>query len=173
MEMTAADQLRPSKSQSSLIVQKAPLPDPARNRDFYLLVGRSCVWWERLSWGWSDWLAYVNSERVDTHIATLDGEVCGFLESVSHGDGEVEIALFGLLPGFVGKGHGGYFLSEATKTLWESGANRIWLSTSTMDNANALPNYEARGFRCVDVQRSWKRVPATLGLPKTAQSMSA
>jgi GNAT superfamily N-acetyltransferase len=62
-------------------------------------------------------------------------------------DGSVEIAYFGLLKHFHGRGLGGHFLTQAAQTAWESGAKRVWLHTNTMDHRAALPNYLKRGFK--------------------------
>jgi GNAT superfamily N-acetyltransferase len=60
--------------------------------------------------------------------------------------GSVEIAYFGLLPEFVGRGLGAHLLSAAVERAFESGARRVWLHTCTKDNPAALPNYLKRGF---------------------------
>jgi GNAT superfamily N-acetyltransferase len=58
----------------------------------------------------------------------------------------VEIAYFGLLPEFLGRGLGRYLLTEAATRAFDLGASRVWLHTCTLDDPAALPNYRARGF---------------------------
>jgi GNAT superfamily N-acetyltransferase len=65
----------------------------------------------------------------------------------------VEIAYFGLLPEFMGRGWGKYLLSEAARQAWRAGATRVWLHTCTLDHPAALPNYLRRGFRPVREER--------------------
>ena len=60
---------------------------------------------------------------------------------------DVEIASFGLLPQFIGKGFGGRLLTRAVERAWEAGAERIWVHTCTLGGPAALSNYRARGFR--------------------------
>jgi GNAT superfamily N-acetyltransferase len=62
---------------------------------------------------------------------------------------EVEITTFGLLPEAVGRGIGGHALTLAVRQAWllRPGVTRVWLHTSTQDHPNALPNYQARGFK--------------------------
>ena len=60
---------------------------------------------------------------------------------------ETEISYFGLLEDYIGKGIGGYALSEAIKRSFEKKINRVWLHTCTLDHPNALKNYIARGMR--------------------------
>jgi GNAT superfamily N-acetyltransferase len=73
----------------------------------------------------------------------------GYFELREHDDGSVEIAYFGLLPAFIGRGWGKYLLTRATQAAWELGPNRVWLHTCTLDHPSALPNYLKRGFRPV------------------------
>ena len=59
---------------------------------------------------------------------------------------ETEISYFGLLEEYIGKGIGGYALSEAIKKSFERDIKRVWLHTCTLDHPNALKNYIARGM---------------------------
>jgi GNAT superfamily N-acetyltransferase len=58
----------------------------------------------------------------------------------------VEIAYFGLLPDFIGRGWGKYLLTRAAGAAWSLNPTRIWLHTCTLDHPAALPNYIKRGF---------------------------
>ena len=58
----------------------------------------------------------------------------------------VEIAYFGLLPQFIGKGLGGWLLTRAIERGWELGASRVWVHTCSLDGPGALSNYQARGL---------------------------
>ena len=62
-------------------------------------------------------------------------------------DGSIEIAYFGLLREFLGRGLGGHLLTQAVQRAWEAGASRVWVHTSTLDHPAALPNYLKRGFK--------------------------
>jgi len=73
----------------------------------------------------------------------------GYFELRQHENGSVEIAYFGLLPDFIGRGWGKYLLNRAVESAWLLGANRVWLHTCTLDHPAALPNYLKRGFRPV------------------------
>ena len=73
-------------------------------------------------------------------------KVAGFFELRTDADKSIEIALFGLLKEFVGRGLGKHLLSCAVDEAWAMGASRVWLHTCTLDSPVALPNYVARGF---------------------------
>jgi GNAT superfamily N-acetyltransferase len=83
-------------------------------------------------------------------LAAQLGRVPGrYFEFKPHGDGSVEIACFGLLPEYIGRGWGKYLLSEAVREAWRERPTRVWLHTCTLDHPAALPNYLERGFRAV------------------------
>jgi GNAT superfamily N-acetyltransferase len=89
----------------------------------------------------------VESDQHQTWVAYQQGAIAGYFELHRQGD-EVEILYFGLAPQFIGKGLGGFLLSEAIAKAWQwQGANRVWVHTCTLDHPHALKNYQARGFR--------------------------
>jgi GNAT superfamily N-acetyltransferase len=76
-----------------------------------------------------------------------DGAPPGYFELNMQSDGSVEIAYFGLMREFIGRGLGKQLLAAAAERAWYLDASRVWLHTSTLDNASAMPNYLARGFQ--------------------------
>jgi GNAT superfamily N-acetyltransferase len=77
----------------------------------------------------------------------VDVAPAGYFELRRDSDNAIEIAYFGLLPEFVGRGLGKALLSAAATEAWRAGASRVWLHTSSLDHPAALPNYLARGFK--------------------------
>lgn len=133
---------------------KSPLTtgDAQVLRDVYRRVGAPHNW-KNSRWSeeqWDEWLA-----RTDRHrwIAFVDGEPAGLIDVEPHGNGDVEIQTFGLVPEFVGRGFGGHILTLGTRLAWEVEPDdgvppkRVWLHTQTTDHAHALSNHLARGFR--------------------------
>ena len=66
---------------------------------------------------------------------------------------------FGLAPGFIGRGLGGWLLTCAVRQAFAMGASRMLLNTCTLDAAQALPNYLARGFSIVSEDQYLLDVP--------------
>ena len=62
---------------------------------------------------------------------------------------QIEIAYFGLLPEFIGRGFGGGLLTSAIETAWTWAPtpSRVWVHTCNRDHPSALANYQARGFK--------------------------
>jgi GNAT superfamily N-acetyltransferase len=65
-------------------------------------------------------------------------------------NGGVEIAYFGLLPEFIGRGLGGALLTNAIEEAWSRRRGiapmRVWVHTCNHDHPQAVANYKARGM---------------------------
>jgi GNAT superfamily N-acetyltransferase len=146
LEMTDPDQLREAAPVAGFEVRRLEPPDPETSRRMYEEVGGPWHWTDRLAWDPERWRAHLERPQVDTWLGLLDGEPGGYVELVREG-GEVEVASFGLLPGFPGRGLGGALLTAVIRDAWERGARRVWLHTCSLDSPAALPSYERRGFR--------------------------
>jgi ribosomal protein S18 acetylase RimI-like enzyme len=120
--------------------------DPALWRRLYTGVGRDYHWVDRLPWTDEDIVTYLADPALEFWVLRVEGELAGYFELRRHDDGAVEVAYFGLLPGFTGRGLGRFMLTKAVERAWERGANRVWLHTSSLDHSSALSNYLARGF---------------------------
>jgi GNAT superfamily N-acetyltransferase len=122
---------------------------PSLWRRLYTEVGAEYHWVDRLGWTDDDIRAYLGDPNVSLWVLSVDGGVAGYFELRRHPEGpsfSVEIAYFGLLPAYVGRGLGKFLLTGAAARAWELKPARVWLHTSTLDHPAALPNYLARGF---------------------------
>jgi GNAT superfamily N-acetyltransferase len=148
LEMTARQALRtvPSPEPQARIERVSSCP-ASFFRYLYAEVGRNYHWVDRLGWTDEELRARLANPVVSLHLLTVAGAPAGYFELERRDDGSVEIAYFGLLPEFLGRGLGKYLLSQAAEAAWALGPNRVWLHTCTLDDKAALPNYLARGFR--------------------------
>ena len=115
-------------------------------RRLYADVGRDYHWVDRLGWTDEEIRRYLDDPGVELWILREGEEVAGYFELRRDSKQGVEIAYFGLLPAFVGRGFGRYLLTAAVARAWALGPSRIWVHTSSLDHSSALPNYLARGF---------------------------
>jgi GNAT superfamily N-acetyltransferase len=128
-------------------------------RSLWTRVGEPHGWTERSAWTDANWAAELEQPSVLAWIAHVDGEPVGFAELEMEEGGSVGILFFGLVPEFAGRGFGGDFLTQVVQLAWGvrlpdgSAPHRVWLQTSSRDHPNALPNYEARGFRVFRSER--------------------
>jgi len=119
---------------------------PESFRSLYVEVGRNYHWIDRLPWTDADISAHLSQPEISLWVMNDNDSTAGYFELRRCEDGSVEIAYFGLMPEFIGRGLGKHLLTCATEQAWAMGANRVWLHTCTLDNASAMPNYLARGF---------------------------
>jgi len=125
----------------------------AEYRRLYASVGAQWYWHERLAWSDATLAAYLARPDVFVWEAMLDDASAGYFELRRDDAGAVEIAYFGLIRQFIGRGLGGAMLARAVDEGFALGATRVWLHTCTLDSPHALPNYSARGFRTFKTER--------------------
>lgn len=108
-------------------------------------------------WGWSGRLilpepalrSLLRSPGNATFRLFCAGDVAGFAE-LERRAGQVEIAYFGLLPAFFGRGLGKFFLDWVIRRAWRGDTRRVWLHTCELDHPRALATYRKAGFRPVE-----------------------
>lgn len=149
MEMRDRRQLRPAAPPTEpASIERATLT-PAAWRDIYVRVGRDYHWVDRLPWSEAEIAAYLSDAAVSVFVLRVGGAIAGYFELRQDGEAGVEIAYFGLLRAFQGRGLGGHLLTHAVERAWDLNPTRVWLHTSTLDHPAALPNYLNRGFAIV------------------------
>jgi len=148
LEMRAPSLLRPAHNDDVLIkIELQRDCSVELFRFLYAEVGKNYYWTDRLPWTDEEITTYLQQREVSVWLMTYDGETAGYFELKKCDDGSTEIAYFGLMPEFIGRGLGKHLLSCATEQAWADGANRVWLHTCTDDDPAALPNYLKRGFK--------------------------
>ncbi len=147
LEMTSREALRPERvADDELEVSHCPDCSIELFRCLYADVGREYRWIDRLAWTDDEVRAYLADPAVKIWLLRVGGTLAGYFELRRHAANDVEIAYFGLLPGFTGRRLGAHLLTEAVERAWSMGARRVWLHTCTFDHPAALPNYLKRGF---------------------------
>lgn len=118
-------------------------------RYLYGEVGKNWNWVERRRWSDERLAELLASPRVRIWMLAVEGCPAGYVELLRDDEDGVEIAYFGLLPEFTGRGLGKHLLTHAVEKAWafEPKPARVWLHTCTLDAPQAMPNYIARGFR--------------------------
>ncbi|WP_430783666.1 GNAT family N-acetyltransferase [Actinoplanes sp. G11-F43] len=152
-------------------IVRAELPSPELNRFLYTAVGGDWHWTDRLAWTWQQWQDWLDRPGVETWVAYLRGTPAGYVELDGSVDGVVEIAYFGLMAPFAGRGIGGHLLTTALRHAWSlagrhpglSPAKRVIVNTCSLDGPAALANYRARGLRIARTETRLTETTATPG----------
>ena len=148
LEMNTPEELIKKKDACGLTIVEAKINEFRFNKFLYQLIGEQWEWVDKLSLSDNEWEAYVESPDLRTWVAYYEGAIAGYFELNTNESGDTEIAYFGLAPNFIGKGLGGYLLSQAISNAWEiAETKRVWVHTCSLDHDSALSNYKARGLK--------------------------
>src|SRR5215470_10234143 len=117
LEMHSPDQLRAKRcADARFQIRERKDRDWRFNRDLYLAVGQIWSWSDKRVWTDEQWKEYVRELR--TFGAYYDDSLAGYYELRRDDEGGVEIAYFGLLPEFIGRGLGRALLTSAIEEAW-------------------------------------------------------
>jgi GNAT superfamily N-acetyltransferase len=150
LEMRSPDQLRPKRADPRFQVCEKAERDWRFNRDLYFRVGEQWEWIDRRPWTADEWKEYATAPELQTFVGYYDQALAGYYELRHDTEGGVEIAYFGLLPEYIGRGLGGALLTSAIEEAWSRrrgiAPTRVWVHTCNRDHPQALANYKARGM---------------------------
>ena len=149
LEMLSPDQFSPryAEGMEGLNLREISPPDWHWNRRMYAEVGKSYHWVNRLSWPAEKWLDYAHRDSLKTVILEVNQVPAGYFEIERNEFPSVELAYFGLVKEFIGRGLGAHLLSVAIEEAWQDGTERVWVHTCSLDHRHALRNYQKRGFQ--------------------------
>ena len=126
-------------------------------RKYYYGVGEKHFWLDRMVMPDEELSQKINAGNVDIFLFFISNEAVGYIEFVKE-EKYVEILYFGLMPGFIGKGYGKYFLQWVIAKAWSYQPEWIQLNTCTLDHPNALGNYKKAGFKEVRTEIHQRRI---------------
>lgn len=150
LEMTERPRSAPVAAPPGCTVEHWPQPETAAYRELFAAVGGPWGWSGRLLMSAEECRAIIQAETTEIHRLRCAGPVAGFVELDRSVPGQAEIAYFGLLADFIGRGLGKYLLDWAVRRAWAGDTGRVRLHTCEYDHAQALAVYLKAGFRVYD-----------------------
>lgn len=129
-----------------LAVRRLHNPTLSLYRYLYNGVGNRWLWHERRKMDDDSLRAIIQHPRVEIYVLYVDNTEAGYFELDCRTDQEIEVAYFGLMPKFIGKGLGPYLLDRALDIAWSKRPRRVWVHTCNFDHAKAQALYERAGF---------------------------
>ena len=135
-------------------------------RYLYNTVREKWTWIERRLLDDSNLQKLIRSSNVEIYILYVDDNVAGFGEigwdTASNGS---EIKYFGLMPEYIGKRLGPYFLNNIINIAWGRNPVRLRVNTCDLDHPSALRVYQKSGFNILEEIVEKLPDPTTVGLP--------
>ncbi|MGI9437600.1 MAG: GNAT family N-acetyltransferase [Geminicoccaceae bacterium] len=131
-------------------------------------IGAEWTWTARRLMSDAELVDIIRAPMVELNILWIDGVPAGLAEIDRRASPDLELSYFGLIPDFVGKGLGGFFLNWAIDHAWTAGPRRLWVHTCDLDHPNALPVYRRAGFQVYDRQKAYEVTLEGMPPPKRA-----
>jgi len=122
-------------------------------RYLYDSVGEQWLWYDRRRLAADALRAIIQDERVEIYVLYVTGTPAGFGELDRRQDDAIELAYFGLLPEFIGRGLGPYFLHWLQDNAWSYSPRRLWVHTCNFDHPGAMAVYQRAGFEAYRQER--------------------
>jgi GNAT superfamily N-acetyltransferase len=157
---------------TEFILQEKPI-DVNDYRSYYYGVGEKHNWLDRMVMADEELSEKINADNIEIYLFKVNNETAGYIEFIKESR-FTEILYFGIMPAFIGKGLGKYFLQWVIEKAWELNSQPVdvetrhalslhkpeWiqLNTCTLDHPNALPNYKKAGFKEVRTEIQQRRV---------------
>ena len=145
MRRRPSNSLRLPTPERTAILQ-AHQPTVSFYRYLYCHVGEPWLWYERRAMDNETLRAIIHDPAVSIYVLYFDGVPAGYVELDNRVDHEIELAYFGLLPEFIGRGLGPWLLDWTLDTAWDREPSRIWVNTCNLDHPKALLCYQQAGF---------------------------
>ena len=157
LEITSIDKLKDKqKPIDNLKIDLLKSENFELNKFFYKQIGKKHQWTDRLIWQDKNWIDYVSNEKVETYILQTKDDLIGYFELIFEGN-NCELAYLGILEEYIGKGLGGFLLSEALKIGLRK-SKRVWVHTCSLDHPNAIENYKLRGMKIFKTETLRRKV---------------
>lgn len=111
------------------------------------------MWYERNLLSDDELEQIVSHSAIKIYVLYVDGVPAGFAELDCHDKTNIELAYFGLIPEFIGRGLGQFFLDWAVDKAWSYEPKRLFVHSCNFDHPKAIATYQKAGFKPYEQQR--------------------
>lgn len=138
--------LPPPQPKGKVAILKAESPPVHFYRYLYDAVGRGYKWVDRKKVSDAGIADLLKDPQLELFVLYVDGCPAGMAELDFRVEGLGQLAYFGLIPEYVGRRLGYFFLYHATMIAWSRPIAKYLVNTCTLDHPRALPLYQRMGF---------------------------
>lgn len=129
-----------------LAVMRAERCTVAFYRFLYNTVGERWLWTDRRTLPDRDLAAIIQDPLVEILVLHGGGVPAGFAEIDRRSGADIQLAYFGLMAEFIGRGLGRFWLHWTVNAAWQHRPQRLWLHTCNFDHPRAFALYQRAGF---------------------------
>lgn len=135
-----------SQRAENISIIRSQKPTVGFYRFLYQSVGEEWLWYERNQMSDAQLESIIQHKKVQVFVLYVNGTPAGFSELDSRQKDEIELAYFGLIPEFIGRGLGSYFLRWTIEKAWVEEPKRLWVHSCNFDSPHAIAIYQKAGF---------------------------
>ena len=147
LEMRARPSLLPPPHPNGKVaILRAENPSIHFYRYLYDTIGKAYLWVDRQKMDDKTLAAIVCNPQVELYVLYADGCPAGMAELDFRDVSTGLIAYFGLMPEYIGRRLGYFFLYHAVANAWAKPISTLLVNTCTLDHPRALPLYQRVGF---------------------------
>lgn len=138
--------LPPPQPKSKIAILRAERPPVHFYRYLYNTIGEPYWWVDRRKLSDEQLAEIIHHPQVEVYVLYADGCPAGLAELEFRDAAKGQLAYFGLMPEFVGRGLGYFFVYHAVQLAWSKPISSLLINTCTLDHQRALPLYQRIGF---------------------------
>lgn len=147
LDMKARPELpHPPVPPGKIAILRAENPPVHFYRYLYDTIGDAYYWVDRRKMSDEALAELLADPDVHINVLYVDGCPAGLAELDFRNPAATQLAYFGLMPEFVGRRLGHYFLYQAVLNAWSHPIKLLRVNTCTLDHPRALPLYQRVGF---------------------------
>jgi GNAT superfamily N-acetyltransferase len=146
LDMKARPSAIPPQPRGKIALLRADRPPVHFYRYLYDVIGREYYWVDRKKMSDIQLAALLGEERIELYVLYVDGCPAGMAELDFRDAAFANLAYFGLVPEYVGRRFGFFFLYHTAVNAWARPISRLLINTCTLDHPRALPLYQRLGF---------------------------
>ena len=147
LEMRAKPQGPPPPvPRGKVAILKCDRPPVHFYRYLYDTIGDAYYWVDRRRMDDAALAAVVQHPDVELYVLYADGCPAGMAELDFRDPATGLLAYFGLMPDYIGRRLGYFFLHHAVANAWAKPISVLLVNTCTLDHPRALPLYQRIGF---------------------------
>jgi ribosomal protein S18 acetylase RimI-like enzyme len=129
-------------------------------RYLYNTIGRDYFWVERRRWTDEALSGLLAEPKLELYTLYVSGVPAGMSELDFRDPKVAQIAYFGLMPEYIGRKLGPWFLYQTCELAWAKPIAKLIVNTSSLDHPRALQTYQRIGFV------AYSREERTIWLPQ-------
>jgi len=151
--------LPPPQPKGKIALLRAEHPPVHYYRYLYNTIGEPYYWVDRRKLSDEALGETIHHPQVELYVLYADGCPAGMAELEFRDAAQAQLAYFGLMPDYVGKGLGYFFIYHSVAIAWLHPISTLLVNTCTLDHPRALPLYQRMGFEPYSREERYIELP--------------